>query len=204
MDNSTSREVVFLLKTLQDPSLAQGFSDVAQKARAAQAEITKSASQGSKERDAFLKEESSRAARANQEAVKTEKAAQRERSSAIRQGMVERQRAEQQAYKESERLAKQTAQAQITAARDAARAQAAATQQQLQVERQAQQATVAFNRSLTQLVASRHGILMGSMHVARGVARHAPPQALARCHPQTRVVVLVERTQPHQVVALRL
>lgn len=54
-------------------------------------------------------------------------------------------------------------------------------------------------------VAERHAVeaLHELDHVARRLARHAPPQPFCRRHVQRRIFVVVERAQADQVAALR-
>ena len=192
---ASTREVVFLLKAPVDPQAAAGFRQIAQLARTAQAEIQKgqkeTADQDAKLRRErirdFEKEQSEvnkirKAAAAEEskdqkEALRAAAAAQAERLRISKEAAAEEEqdrreslRAGTAAEKERQRMAEETATAQVLAAKTAEKQKQLAVKQTEQVERESQRASEAFNKSLISLAASRNGILLGAMHVARGVA----------------------------------
>jgi hypothetical protein len=155
-----------LLKTALDQSVNAGFSEVAQKARAAQGEIQRATKQTAdqeaklrRERIRDFEREQSEMNRARKQQLSEE---ERDRKDALRAAAA--------ASKERQRMARETAQVEAREARAAAKAQQSAVNEQMKIERTAQQTSQSFNQSLVRLAASRQGILLGSIHVARGLA----------------------------------
>jgi hypothetical protein len=141
--STSSREVVYYLKTQLDSSIASGFGDVARHARSAEDEINKA----SKEIAKSAKDSAREAEREQKEALKLAAAVAKEKERIAKESarveereLKEALRAAAAVAKEKEKIAKEAAKAEERAAKEIARAAAAAAKEKQRIAKEAAKA----------------------------------------------------------------